>query len=90
MAQTDSVLRTTIDNAVANILRVKHDLGLFTNPFFSNSSNPNLATIGSAQDRNVSAQIVSESVTLLQNDGTLPLNPKVRQASFVTFFFLTI
>jgi beta-glucosidase len=77
MAKNNPTLQTVINKAVTNILGVKYDLGLFKDPFYSNASNPNLATVGSAEDRNISTQIVRESVTLLvNNNSALPLNPQ--------------
>ncbi len=57
---------------------MKYDLGLFSNPYYSNMSNPNIATVGSSEDIKVSVDTVRESLTLLQNvNSTLPLDAKV-------------
>ena len=60
-----------IDEAVARILRVKIQLGLFENPY------PNkdlLAGFASEASRKVNLQVATEAITLLKNDNnTLPL-----------------
>ena len=57
-----------IDEAVSNILRVKHMLGLFRNPY----PTKNLAySVGSEGSRQVNLQAAQEAMTLLKNDGDL-------------------
>jgi beta-glucosidase-like glycosyl hydrolase len=34
-----------VDKSTERILKIKYDLGLFTNPYASNLSNPNIATV---------------------------------------------
>jgi len=60
-----------IDDAVARILRVKFELGLFENPMADRS---NLPLVGSEDHRAVARQCVRESQVLLRkNDSVLPL-----------------
>ncbi|MDX2474222.1 MAG: glycoside hydrolase family 3 N-terminal domain-containing protein [Candidatus Krumholzibacteria bacterium] len=60
-----------IDDAVARILRVKFELGLFENPLADRSGLP---LVGSAAHRAVAQQCVQESQVLLRkDDAVLPL-----------------
>ncbi len=60
-----------IDDAVARILRVKFELGLFETPLADRSGLP---LVGSEPHRAVATQCVRESQVLLRkNDGVLPL-----------------
>jgi hypothetical protein len=45
LAQEDASIRAIVDKSTERILKIKYDLGLFTNPFASNLSNPNIATV---------------------------------------------
>jgi beta-glucosidase len=60
-----------IDEAVANILRVKFEMGLFEHPYGDSSL---LETVGSEEHRAVAREAVAQSLVLLKNhDNTLPL-----------------
>ncbi len=68
---TGTVPLARIDDAVARILRVKFELGLFENPLTDRSGLP---LIGSEPHRAVARQCVRESQVLLRkNDAVLPL-----------------
>ncbi|KAI9318774.1 beta-glucosidase-related glycosidase [Dichotomocladium elegans] len=60
-----------LDEAVRRILRVKFLLGLFEVPFGSANYN---STIYTENNLKVSQKIEEESMVLLENDGTLPLD----------------
>ncbi len=45
LAQEDATIRAIVDKSTERILKIKYDLGLFTNPYASNLSNPNIATV---------------------------------------------
>jgi beta-glucosidase len=62
----------TIDNAVANILRIKFELGLFDNPY----TDPTALPPTGSEDALASAKRAAlQSVVMLKNDaGVLPLN----------------
>jgi beta-glucosidase len=60
---------STIDRAVARVLRMKFELGLFENPYV----NPEEASLPFEQDRALAREIARQSIVLLANDGHLPL-----------------
>lgn len=62
-----------IDAAVARILRLKFELGLFENPRLPDSTRQQ-AVIGCAQHAELNLEVARRSLVLLQNDGTLPLD----------------
>ncbi|MFK7824807.1 MAG: glycoside hydrolase family 3 protein [Oligoflexales bacterium] len=62
-----------IDDSVKRILRVKHRIGLFTDPFYSNNF---LDEVGSTAHRKVAREAVSKSAVLLKNENVLPLSGK--------------
>ncbi|MDX2076878.1 MAG: glycoside hydrolase family 3 N-terminal domain-containing protein, partial [bacterium] len=70
-----------VDEAVANILRVKFEMGLFEHPYGDLTL---LETVGSDEHRAVARQAVSESLVLLKNEGdALPLDPATEQVVFI-------
>jgi beta-glucosidase len=75
------VPQARIDDAVARILRVKFQLGLFENT----ATDPALtAQIGSAQHRAVARQCVQQSLVLLKNSAhTLPLVKTVKHLAVI-------
>ena len=75
-AKAGEIPMARIDEAVANILRVKFRLGVFTAGKPSDrplSGQWNL--LGSPEHRAVARQAVRESLVLLKNQGVLPLKP---------------
>jgi beta-glucosidase len=63
-----------VDDAVARILRVKFQLGLFENPFVDEGYA--LATTNSAEHRALALEAAQKSIILLKNEGgLLPLDP---------------
>lgn len=71
LVQQGKVTEARIDDAVARILRVKFEFGLFENPFADRSL---LNKIGSEAHRSVARECVRESMVLLKkNDNILPL-----------------
>jgi beta-glucosidase len=59
-----------IDKRVADVLRVKFELGLFDRPY-SNNANEADAIIHSAENENISLQASRESMVLLKNENNL-------------------
>jgi beta-glucosidase len=70
-----------IDDAVARILRVKLQMGLFENPFTDLSLT---AKIGCPEHRQVARQCVQQSLVLLKNNGPmLPLSKDIKRLAVV-------
>jgi beta-glucosidase len=68
--ETGQVLQERIDDAVRRILRLKFRLNLFEKPY----SDPNdFPDVGSDAHIETNYQAASESLTLLKNDGVLPI-----------------
>lgn len=78
--KTGRVSMSDLDQAVARVLRLKFDMGLFENPYVD----PDRAasTVRSDAHRRVALDVARQSITLLENkNATLPLDPaKVRVA----------
>ncbi|WP_231182615.1 glycoside hydrolase family 3 N-terminal domain-containing protein [Haladaptatus sp. DYF46] len=64
-----SVSMERIDDAVTNVLAFKENLGLFENPYAEPSKVEDVVSEG----RDLARDVATESMTLLTNDGTLPL-----------------
>ena len=67
-----------IDSACANVLRLKFKMGLFEHPYVD----PDKAAKGvrSAEDVEVAHQAAQKAITLLKNNGVLPLKKDVKVA----------
>ncbi len=65
------VSESLIDRAVARVLRLKFEMGLFEHPYVD----PTIARdiVGDNQAVSLARQVAGASITLLKNDGTLPL-----------------
>ena len=64
------VPESRLDESVRRILRLKRDLGLFENPYPVESL---VAEIGAPAHQDVSRKAAEAAMTLLENDGTLPM-----------------
>ncbi len=62
-----------VDRAVLRVLTVKFALGLFEQPYVDPGAVP--AALRRPEDGALAAEIARRSVTLLKNDGLLPLDP---------------
>ena len=66
------VAEAAVDSAVARVLRLKFEMGLFEHPYVDVEA---AGSVGSAEHRQVALDMARASVTLLENRGnTLPLN----------------
>lgn len=71
LVQQGKVSQARIDDAVARILKVKFELGLFENPYADRTLIPQ---VGSVAHRDIARQCVRESLVLLKkNDNVLPI-----------------
>ena len=70
-----------VDQAVANILRLKFKMGLFENPYVS----PKDAKmyVRSEAHRQVAREVAREGIVLLKNDGILPLGKDVKSIAVI-------
>ena len=66
-----------IDRAVRRVLRMKMEMGLFEHPYVDERA---AQEVGCAAHRQVALDVARASVTLLKNDGILPLNRDLRIA----------
>ena len=63
-----------LDRAVARILRLKFELGLFENPRLPDAAGQ-AQVIGCAAHTELNLEVARRSLVLLKNDGLLPLDP---------------
>lgn len=71
-----------LDSAVARVLRVKFELGLFENPYISENKINNPET--EKEHIKLAKQAALESLVLLKNAGqTLPLNPNIKSVAVI-------
>ena len=61
-----------VDLSVSRILRLKLELGMFENPY---PRNDRFNRIGTPENRAKALEAARESIVLMKNDGTLPLDP---------------
>ena len=71
----------TIDTAVARHLSKKFELGLFENPFVDEGAV--LAEFETPANRELAKKIARQSLVLLKNDGTLPLQDSVKKIALI-------
>ncbi|MEN1680370.1 MAG: glycoside hydrolase family 3 N-terminal domain-containing protein [Planctomycetota bacterium] len=67
------ISQQTIDARVAEVLRVKFELGLFDDPFVRNPSRAD-DVVGCREHREIALEAAQKSIVLLKNDGVLPLS----------------
>jgi len=72
LVQEGKISEERIDLSVARVLRMKLEIGLFENPF---PRNDRFDRIGSAENRAKALAAARESIVLMKNENTLPLNP---------------
>ena len=68
-----------VDEAVVHILTIKFEMGLFERP--EKSGKP--GCIGCEEHLSAALEAARSSVTLLRNDGMLPLNPQIRSVAVI-------
>jgi len=66
-----SISEIRINDAVARILKIKFEMGLFERPYSDKSL---LSKVGSKEHRKVAREAVRQSLVVLKNDGVLPLS----------------
>lgn len=75
------ITEADIDRAVARVLRLKFMAGLFDNPYID----PAKAESGvrTPQTRDLARDVARQSITLLKNDGVLPLDRNLRRIAVI-------
>lgn len=75
------ITEADLDRAVARVLRLKFLAGLFDNPYVD----PDKAETGvrSAETRRLAKEVARQSITLLKNDGMLPLDRNLRRIAVI-------
>ncbi len=70
-----------IDRAVANVLRLKFQMGLFENPYVS----PEMAKklVRSKEHKELARRVAREGTVLLKNDGVLPLSKNLKHIAVI-------
>lgn len=81
LVNTGRIPLETLDDAVRRILRVKFELGLFEHPY--TDENRYRSVIRCQEHLDLSLRAAQESMTLLKNDGVLPLDKKVRSIALI-------
>lgn len=76
--QDGEIPEALVDESVLRVLTHKFELGLFENPYVS--ADPITVTSIANEGRELSSRLAHESVTLLKNDGVLPLSDAPRVA----------
>ncbi|MBP5689457.1 MAG: glycoside hydrolase family 3 C-terminal domain-containing protein [Bacteroidales bacterium] len=76
LVQSGKVSRETLDEAVRRVLKVKFELGLFDEPFVDPVKASSI--VRSLEHRELAYESAVKSMTLLKNDGILPLQGKKR------------
>jgi beta-glucosidase len=72
LVQEGRITEERIDLSVSRILRLKYELGLFENPM---PRNDRFNRIGTPENRAKALEAARESIVLMKNENTLPLEP---------------
>jgi beta-glucosidase len=76
---TGQVSRATLDAHVRNILRTLFAYGVFDRPGYANDD----SQINVAADQQTAQHIEERAITLLKNDGVLPLKPGIKRIAVI-------
>ena len=73
MVNEGKLSRKALDESVRRVLRIKFELGLFDEPFVDPEKAPSI--VRSPEHRELAYESAAKAMTLLKNDGILPLKP---------------
>jgi beta-glucosidase len=76
--RTGKVSEEALNQAVRRVLRLKFEMGLFEHPYVDEKTAGRL--VNNAEAVAIARQAAQESITLLKNDGILPLNKELKVA----------
>lgn len=79
--KTKKIMESALDAACARVLGIKFLLGLFEHPFLKDPSQKLTEVLSAA--KKINAQAAEESLTLLKNNGLLPLNRSIRKLAVI-------
>ena len=82
MVAAGRITEETINSRVADILRVKYELGLFDNPFVDPKAAP--GSVHTDEHEAATLEAARKAMVLLKNDGILPLDPEAYGSVLVT------
>ena len=75
------VTMADIDKAVRNVLRLKFRLGLFEHPYATREMAEKV--VRSTEHKALAREVAQKGITLLKNDGILPLSKQVRSIAVI-------
>ncbi|MGL9749291.1 glycoside hydrolase family 3 N-terminal domain-containing protein [Enterococcus sp. DIV0170] len=79
--KTKKIMESALDAACARVLGIKFLLGLFEHPFLKDPSQKLTEVLSAA--KKINAQAAEESLTLLKNNGLLPLDRSIRKLAVI-------
>lgn len=82
MVAEGRITEETIDSRVADVLRVKFELGLFDEPFVDPKAAPKV--VYTPEHEAATLEAARKAMVLLKNDGILPLDPSAYSKILVT------
>ena len=72
-----------LDEAVMRVLKLKKDLGMFSDPFRGASAEREAAICLTPAHRDIARRAAEESAVLLKNDGVLPFSEGVKKVALI-------
>jgi len=79
--QENLISQTELDCAVSNVLRLKFEAGLFDNPYVTPAEAAKI--VRCEKHKTVARQVARESIVLLKNDKTLPLDKSIKSIAVI-------